>query len=93
VCMFIASLVATVRANATATIPFYRNAPIVPPWSVPARLVGMILVLLSAALLAPTIGFWSIGVVLAGPIFALAAIAVHNRRLAAILDEGSAAKR
>jgi hypothetical protein len=92
--LFLLALWTTLRANPGSRIPFSRNPEIVPAGVTTMRVVGGALLIFGAVALSATIGAWAVAVALAGPVIALVAIAIHNRRLAfyltlrTALDEG-----
>jgi hypothetical protein len=77
--LFHTALWMTLRANAEAPVPFWRNAVTVPPRSTALRAVGAGLLVLGTVTLASSGWWWPLLVVVAGPGVALGAIAAHNR--------------
>lgn len=82
--LFFVSLARTVLANPDTRVPFNRNPQVLPTSTVVTRSVGMGLLVAAAAALTPAIGFWSVAILLACPVVALAVIVVHNHRVALI---------
>jgi len=83
VVLFHAALIMTVRANPDTSIPFYRNAGVIPIGSIALRAAGAGLLVLGAVLLSTEAWYLPFAVVLAGPVAAMAVIMVHNKRVAA----------
>lgn len=71
----------TLRANATDQIPMGRRPKVSPHGSIQMRAVGAGLIVLGAALMSTAGWQWTVMVVLAGPVVALIAIGLHNRRV------------
>ncbi|GGH50625.1 hypothetical protein GCM10010921_29480 [Microbacterium album] len=76
-----ASLIMTLRANADATVPFWRNAPTIPRGSVALRAAGAGALVFGAAYGAREFGYWGAVVLVALVLVGAAAIARHNRRV------------
>lgn len=87
--LFHMSLGMTLRANRARRVAFHRNAATVPAGSVPLRAAGAGLLVLGAVLLSSADWWWPIVVVFAGPVAALLAILVHNRRIDRAVRLGS----
>lgn len=79
--LFDIALGKTLRANATARIPFGRNPREVPPGSIKMRALGAGLIVLGAALVGPSGWHWTVMIVLVGPVTALLVLTLHNRRI------------
>lgn len=79
--LFHTALGKTISANPTAHLPFERRPPISPRGTVPMRSLGAGLIVLGAVLVGTAGWQWIVMVVLAGPVAALVAIGVHNRRV------------
>lgn len=82
VVLFHVALARTLRANPATRLPFWRNAGVIPAGSIAMRATGAGLAILGAVLLSTHAWYWPFLVVLAGPVVALAAITLHNRRVA-----------
>lgn len=81
--LFLSALRVTFRANPGTRIPFYRNPETVPAGATTLRVVGGALLIFGAVALSATIGAWAVAVALVGPVIALVAITIHNRRVVA----------
>ena len=81
--LFLSALWVTFRANPGTSIPFYRNPETVPAGATMMRVVGAAFLIVGAVVLSATIGAWAVAVALVGPVIALVAITIHNRRLVA----------
>ncbi|MHC9045436.1 hypothetical protein ACYX8G_12670 [Microbacterium saperdae] len=81
VILFLAALLATVRANRDAPIPYWTRPVSEPRGSVAMRALGAALTIFGAALIAQSAGWWALIVVLAGPAVAIVAIVAHNTRI------------
>lgn len=79
--IFHTALGMTLRANATTRVPLGRNPQKTPNRSTALRAVGAGLIVLGAALVSASGWHWTIMVVLAGPVAALVALTLHNRRV------------
>lgn len=93
VILFHVALGMTMRANPTTRIPFYRNAEVIPAGSVAMRATGAGLLVFGIAMLATDAWYLPFIVVLVGPVVALAAIVIHNRRVVSQLREDPARAR
>lgn len=81
--MFVAALLRMVRANPDTRIPYFRNAEISPRGTIMARSISVGLLVIGAAALASTLGYWMALLVLVLPLIVTPAmIATHNRGLA-----------
>lgn len=83
VVLFLASLIRTLRANPGVRVPFDGNPPVLPHGTVAMRSIGAGCLVFGAASLATTIGYWSVLVVLTGPVVAMILLAVRNLRVTA----------
>lgn len=81
VILFLAALLATIRANHDAPIPYWTRPASEGRHSVPIRALGAGLTIFGAALIAQSAGWWALVVVLAGPAVAIVAIVLHNARV------------
>lgn len=81
VILFLAALLATIRANHDAPIPYWTRPASEGRHSVPMRALGAGLTIFGAALIAQSAGWWALVVVLAGPAVAIVAIVLHNARV------------
>lgn len=80
--LFIVSFVPMVRANSGTRIPYLRNPEVNPSGTIAMRSISVGLLVIGAAALAPTLGYWVAPMVFALPLIVMpATIAVHNRRL------------
>lgn len=80
--LFLASLVMTLRANATSPIPFWHNAVSTPAGSIGMRSIGAGLLVFGAVMLTANGWWWPVLFVLVVPGITFVAIALHNRRIA-----------
>lgn len=81
VILFLAALLATIRANHDAPIPYWTRPASEGRHSLPMRALGAGLTIFGAALIAQSAGWWALFVVLAGPGVALVVIGLHNARV------------
>jgi hypothetical protein len=81
VILFLAALLATLRANRDNPIPYWTRPVSEARHSVPMRALGAGLTVFGAALMAQNSGWWALFVVLAGPGVALVVIGLHNARV------------
>lgn len=81
--VFFLSLRVASNANAGRRLPYWRSPEVASGAAIGLRVAGVFLVALSAGLLAPTIGYWSVAVVALALLPGLVTIPLHNRRLAA----------
>lgn len=79
--LFHVALGKTLRANSAARIPWGGRPKASPRGTVAMRAVGAGLGILGAALMSTAGWHWTAMVVLAGPVAALVAIGLHNRRV------------
>lgn len=79
--LFQVALGKTLRANSAARIPWGGRPETSPRGTVAMRAVGAGLGILGASLMSTAGWHWTAMVVLAGPVAALVAIALHNRRV------------
>ena len=80
--LFIVSFVRMVRANSGTRIPYFRNPEGNPSGTIAMRSIGVGVLVIGAAALAPTLGYWAALIVFALPLIVMpATIAAHNRRL------------
>ena len=76
--LFIVSFARMVRANPESRIPYFRNVEVIPS----GRSIGAGVLVIGAAALAPTLGYWAAPIVFALPLIVMpATIALHNGRL------------
>ena len=68
------------RANTGRRIPYWSKPEVTPGAAIGLRMLGIFLVAFSASLLAPSIGVWSVVVLVAALAPALLMIPIHNRR-------------
>lgn len=80
--LFLTALAMTLRANATSTVPFWRNPVVTPVGSVAMRSIGAGFLVFGAVMLTAEGWWWPVLIVLAVPGIAFAALALHNRRVA-----------
>jgi len=81
VILFLAALLATLRANRDAPVPYWTRPASEPRGSVLMRALGAALPIFGAALIAQSAGWWALLPVLAGPAVPLVAIVLHNTRM------------
>ncbi|WP_262001455.1 hypothetical protein [Microbacterium sp. Mcb102] len=81
--LFLTALAMTLRANATSTVPFWRNPAETPVGSVAMRSIGAGLLVFGAVMLTAEGWRWPVLIVLVVPGIAFVALALHNRRIAA----------
>jgi len=80
--LFTVSFVRMIRANPGRRIPYFRNPEINPSATIAMRSIGVGVLVIGAAVLAPTLGYWAALSAFALPLIVMpATIAVHNRRL------------
>lgn len=80
--LFIVSFARMVRANPDRRIPYFRNVEVNPSGTIAMRSIGAGVLVIGAAALTPTLGYWVAPIVFALPLIVMpATIAVHNRRL------------
>lgn len=80
--LFILSFARMVRANLDRRIPYFRNVEVNPRARFAMRSIGAGVLVIGAAALAPTLGYWVAPIVFALPLIVMrATIAVHNHRL------------
>ncbi|MCK2035041.1 hypothetical protein KZC51_02730 [Microbacterium sp. SSW1-49] len=90
VVLFLAALLATLRANRDVRIPYGTRPATQPHGSVAMRALGAGLTVLGAVLVGQTSVWWALAIVVAGPGVALVAIAVHNARIRRLPRSSSA---
>lgn len=81
--LFHTALAITLRANPRSRVPFWRNPVTIPTGSVAMRAIGAGFIVLGVVLLGVNAWWAPFVIVLAGPVVALIAIAIHNRSVAA----------
>ncbi|MFJ2551804.1 hypothetical protein [Microbacterium sp. NPDC087591] len=81
VVLFLAALLATVRANRDVRIPYWMQPVTQPRGSVAMRALGAGLTVLGAVLVGQTSVWWALAIVVAGPGVALVVIGLHNARV------------
>ncbi|MFC8681924.1 hypothetical protein ACFT30_10410 [Microbacterium ureisolvens] len=69
------------QANAGRRVPYWSSPVVTPRPAFWMRGAGVLLAALSTSLLASTLGFWTVAVILAALLSGLATIPIHNRRL------------
>ncbi|WP_318391090.1 hypothetical protein [Microbacterium maritypicum] len=79
--VFHVALGESLRANPTEQIPMGRRPKVSPRGSVQLRALGAGLIVLGAVLMRTAGWHWTAMVLLAGPVAALVAIGLHNRRV------------
>lgn len=80
--LFIVSFARMVRANPSTRIPYLRNPQVYPSGTIAMRSIGAGVLVIGAAALAPTLGYWVAPIVFALPLIVMpATISLHNRRL------------
>ena len=79
--VFHTALSRTIRANERTPIPFGRRPRTSPRGSTAMRGIGAGLIVLGAALVGTEGWHWALMVVVAGPVAAVAVLALHNRRI------------
>lgn len=81
VALYIVGFLWMVRANAGARIPYLRTASANPGGAILLRSIGVGLLVIGGAALAPTLGYGIIPIVFLLPLVAMpAGIALHNQR-------------
>ncbi len=81
--LFIVSFALMVRANPDARIPYLRNPEVNPSGTIVMRSICVGLLVIGAAALTSTLGYWA-PIVIALPLIVMpATTAVHNRRFTA----------
>lgn len=81
--LFIVSFALMVRANPDARIPYLRNPEVNPSGTITMRSISAGLLVIGAAALTSTLGYWAL-IMFALPLIVMpATIAVHNHRLTA----------
>ena len=78
--VFYLSMRVVSRANTGRRIPYWSKPEVTPGAAIGLRMLGIFLVAFSASFLAPSIGLWSIAVLVAALTPALLLIPTHNRR-------------
>lgn len=80
--LFLTALAKTLRANATSTVPFWRNPVVIPVGSIAMRSIGAGFLIFGAVMLTAEGWWWPVLIVLVVPGIAFMALALHNRRIA-----------
>lgn len=78
--LFAFAFLRMIRANRETHIPYFRNPPVNPSGTITMRSVGMGLLIIGAAALVSTVGFWVVLHAAGFPlILTFAGIEAHNR--------------